>query len=291
MFDMPVETSTDAGALPEYADLGRSRSPDRSVYTPQSEILRTEQKAKSLSMSVSVPTPSHLTPEPSVQISSEPTLEFGTGQVEAEASVFTQTSSVESEPFGMLSVIEASDLAAVPTFLPQRARSPGPYPCTKAMQRPEFVSGTLAHPILGFSADANWSNKFLLAPPSAVAQSNFTIGRTDPANSWNFIEYAPVLVHSPAKRISQETLRSMAGMPPAESDFEVAIEQEGTGGAGGGAARTQSRPRSVGGSVKSLRKSKERTIPPPSSSAALLSASQGKTSLAFLFLRGGVCAV
>jgi hypothetical protein len=223
-------------------------------------------------MSVSVPTPSHLTPEPSVQISSEPPLEYGTGQVEAEASVFTQSSSVESEPFGMLPMIEASELAAVPSFPPQRARSPGPYPPTKPMQRPEFVSGTLAHPILGFSADANWSNKFLLAPPSAVAQSNFTIGRTDPANCWNFIEYAPVLVHSPVKRISQEALRTMVGMPPAEGELEEAFEQESTGEAA-------ARPRSVSGTVKSLRKSKERTIPPPSSSAALLSASQGKISI------------
>lgn len=81
---------------------------------------------------------------------------------------------------------------------------------TTMATRPEYVSGALAKPILGFSADANWSSKFLLASPSAVAQANFTVGRADPANTWNFIEYAPVLVHTPAARLSRETLRELS---------------------------------------------------------------------------------
>lgn len=93
--------------------------------------------------------------------------------------------------------------------------------------RPEHVSVASAHPVLGFSADANWTSKFLLAPPSAVARSNFTMGRNDPANLWNFIEYAPVIVHSPSKRISQDTLKTLlTGPDGSDSTAEVGVSAE-----------------------------------------------------------------
>lgn len=76
--------------------------------------------------------------------------------------------------------------------------------------RPENVAGAMAHPILGFSADANWESKFLLAPPSKIAQSNHIVGDADPMNQWNFIEYAPVVVHSPSRRVAPEVLQSMS---------------------------------------------------------------------------------
>ena len=76
--------------------------------------------------------------------------------------------------------------------------------------RPEHVAGAMAHPILGFSADANWENKFLLAAPSKIAQSNHIVGSEDLANKWNFIEYAPVLVQSPSRRVAPEVLQTMS---------------------------------------------------------------------------------
>ena len=76
--------------------------------------------------------------------------------------------------------------------------------------RPEQVSGAQARPVLGFSADSNWSNKFLLAPPRAVAQSNYLAGSDDPVNNWSFIEYAPVIVYSPSKRVTSNSARTLS---------------------------------------------------------------------------------
>jgi hypothetical protein len=192
------------------------------------------------SVSVSVPATNPTSTNHSVQSEQTPTDERSFN-VEAEESVFTHTSSADSEPFGLLSagpdspsmelsayephlagIAEAqgassADMTAASQQYSQQWHSQQPVPAQQQQQtrhktgavRPEHISGVLARPVLGFSADANWSNKFLLAPPSAVAQSNYTAGRGDPANCWNFIEYAPVIVHSPSKRLSQDALKSI----------------------------------------------------------------------------------
>jgi hypothetical protein len=85
--------------------------------------------------------------------------------------------------------------------------------------RSEHAAGHVAHPISGFSADANWASKFLLASPDAVAKANlYSEGQADPANYWNVIEHAPVLVHSPAGRMSPEALRTMSAAAMATTE-------------------------------------------------------------------------
>jgi hypothetical protein len=208
------------------------RSPYRAISPAQSSFLGSD-IGQPRSLSVSVPATAADSPDPSLFGSEQTPFDARALNVEAEASVFTNASSAESEPFGMLSLAQEQmhdstlDLPAV--HQPERVESP-PAPQKVRIKtetgRPEYVSGAAARPVLGFSADANWSNKFLLAPPSAVAQSNFTVGQSDPVNVWNFIEYAPVFVTSPTKRISKDTLKALVAQAQGQAQGVRAADEE-----------------------------------------------------------------
>ena len=161
------------------------------------------------SLAVTMPMTDPDSPDPSMYGSAHSRSAHENLRLDGDTSI--TTSLADSEPFsGMLHTEPTSPTGISISSGPPRVQSPQlRRPKSGAGARPEHVSGTVAHPVLGFSADANWESKFLLASPSAVAKSNFAIGQADPANSWNFIEYAPVLLHSPAQRLSQETIRNM----------------------------------------------------------------------------------
>lgn len=202
--------------------MGTLRSPGKSHShsTSHSDHLHREigESGTYLSVSVSVPATNPASPDMSIYTNSSlnggdigMNLDGGQSRYSEVPSVASQAqSAAESEPFLMLigeeNAPEPTQTRQLRPFSQGTARQQPPSAHT---MRPEHVSGALAKPILGFSADANWSNKFLLASPSAVAQANFTVGRTDPANAWNFIEYAPVLVHTPAARLAPETVKEL----------------------------------------------------------------------------------